>query len=138
MKQLQKGFTLIELMIVVTIIGILAAIALPAYQGYVARTQVTEAFNLLGGLKTPQAEYCSQTGGYSSDLAIFGATTAGKYVKTVVATTAGLMTATMKSTGVNTDLQGATLTLSSTLTDCGKTWACGGTIPAKHRPQACQ
>ncbi len=53
MKQLQKGFTLIELMIVVAIIGILAAVAIPAYQDYIARSQVGEAVNLLAGGKTP-------------------------------------------------------------------------------------
>src|SRR5690606_34164797 len=60
--QMQKGFTLIELMIVVAIIGILAAIALPAYQDYTARAQAAEAVNLLGGLKTPVIDISGTSG----------------------------------------------------------------------------
>jgi type IV pilus assembly protein PilA len=79
-KQIQQGFTLIELMIVVAIIGILAAIAIPAYQDYIARSQASEAPSLLGGLKTPIAEQ------YATDGTLTlpdGVVTVGKYVASI-------------------------------------------------------
>jgi len=97
MKSVQKGFTLIELMIVVAIIGILAAIAIPAYQNYTIRAQVTEGLNLADGWKTSVSEFFAQNGGFpaavvtdpttASTTQMFqkGATT-GKYVSQVTVT----------------------------------------------------
>ena len=91
MNKVQKGFTLIELMIVVAIIGILAAIAIPAYQDYTIRSQVTEGLNLAGAVKTAVAERYAQTGAWPetlTDLGIVDAANAetppfGKYVLSV-------------------------------------------------------
>lgn len=91
LKQVQKGFTLIELMIVVAIIGILAAIAIPAYQDYTIRSQVTEGMNLAGAVKAAVAETFAQTGRWPKTLTDIGIVDAagaetppmGKYVSKV-------------------------------------------------------
>jgi len=87
MKSVQKGFTLIELMIVVAIIGILAAIAIPAYQDYTIRVQVKEGLNLASGLKAGVSESYANTGSWPTDLTALGIALAsapsGKYVTAV-------------------------------------------------------
>ena len=87
-KNIQKGFTLIELMIVVAIIGILAAIAIPAYQDYTIRSQVTEGLNLASAVKTGVAETFANTGEWPADMAeaggdVNGVLPSGKYVDNV-------------------------------------------------------
>ena len=81
MNKIQQGFTLIELMIVVAIIGILAAVAIPSYQDYTARAQVSEGLSLTSQFKTPLAEYYADKGLYdAADIVAMGGTTTGKYV----------------------------------------------------------
>ncbi|WP_153132642.1 pilin [Dechloromonas hortensis] len=152
MKRIQQGFTLIELMIVVAIIGILAAVAIPSYQDYIARAQVTEAVGLLSGFKTPMAEFYADKGHWPTTLGPTGGgtteslegTTSGKYVASVAltagagATTAATLTATMRpaTESVNGRVAGGTITMVS---NDGTTWVCtGGTITATYRPGACK
>jgi len=138
----QKGFTLIELMIVVAIIGILAAVAIPAYQDYIARSQMTEAMSLASGLKTNVAETYGQIGtftGISSGANGLpaAADVTGSYVDNV-AVADGTITATMKATGISAGIQGGALVLTPTDSTGSVTWACTSTtIEQKYLPKAC-
>ncbi|HEZ8475025.1 TPA: pilin, partial [Neisseria gonorrhoeae] len=112
MNTLQKGFTLIELMIVIAIVGILAAVALPAYQDYTARAQVSEAILLAEGQKSAVTEYYLNNGKWPENNGDAGVASSssiiGKYVESVTVTN-GVVTAKMKSDGVNKEIQGKKL-----------------------------
>ncbi|MGV8844261.1 MAG: pilin [Pseudomonas sp.] len=160
--QLQKGFTLIELMIVVAIIGILAAVALPAYQDYTARAQVTEGLNLLAGLKIPTSEAlsnnvlaqaCSTIKSVPDDVATAGVDESapagalaeennlvltGKYIEKIEAAIVGQtcqLTATFKAEGVSDKLSGEALIF--TYTPDNGNWACTTAMDAAIRPKTC-
>jgi type IV pilus assembly protein PilA len=142
MKSVQKGFTLIELMIVVAIIGILAAIAIPAYQDYIARSQASEAMTLSSGLKTNIAEVYGQKGVWTnissgSEGLPAAADVKGKYVNDV-AVADGKITATFKGSEVSKGLISGKLVLSPVDASGSITWKCSSPgIAQKYLPKAC-
>jgi len=143
-KQNQTGFTLIELMIVVAIIGILAAVAIPAYQDYTVRAKLTEVVGLANGAKTSLSEYyISETvmptdtdaAGISDDADQSNHVSAITYVKT--SDTVGTMTYTVDVDGAG-NVQGTWIFFATGGTS-GVTWDCTtGTLKKKYRPAACR
>ncbi len=135
MQKIQKGFTLIELMIVVAIIGILAAIAIPQYNDYTAKAQASEAFALLDGLKSPTTAAFSEDGTWVIPA---GSVTTGKYVAGIVAGGAAgawTLVATYNAAGVNTQIASQTVTM--TFNDATGAWTCATTLPAAIKPKSC-
>ncbi|HFA1670991.1 TPA: pilin [Neisseria gonorrhoeae] len=129
MNTLQKGFTLIELMIVIAIVGILAAVALPAYQDYTARAQVSEAILLAEGQKSAVTEYYLNNGEWPKDNASAGVASTptdikGKYVQKVEVNN-GVVTAQMNPSGVNKEIQGKKLSLWAKRENGSVKWFCG-------------
>ena len=151
MRQIQQGFTLIELMIVIAIIGVLAAIAIPAYQDYLARAQMTEGIQLMGGVEVNLAEQ------YQSDNAILLPLTTlytsaiqqggsvGRYTASLTpvnipgTTSVFGLYATMKGAGkVNSNIVGKSVEIWTT--NGGKSWFCGPAsatpVPTKYLPSS--
>ncbi|HFB3501119.1 TPA: pilin [Neisseria gonorrhoeae] len=128
MNTLQKGFTLIELMIVIAIVGILAAVALPAYQDYTARAQVSEAILLAEGQKSAVAGYYLNHGKWPKDNGnadvASPADIKGKYVQSVTVAN-GVVTAQMNPSGVNNEIKGKKLSLWAKRENGSVKWFCG-------------
>ena len=146
MKKMQQGFTLIELMIVVAIIAILAAIALPAYQDYVARSQVAEAASLAGGARTAVTEQFANVAEFTNiNNAAAGLSSAasinGQYVAQV-GVSGGVVTATMRSAAPTSQrVRGGTLVFSPIDQGGSVEWVCSNsksTINDKFLPSNCR
>uniref|UniRef100_Q7M1D7 P(-)rp(+) fimbrial protein n=1 Tax=Neisseria gonorrhoeae TaxID=485 RepID=Q7M1D7_NEIGO len=159
MNTLQKGFTLIELMIVIAIVGILALVALPAYQDYTARAQVSEAILLAEGQKSAVTEYYLNNGTWPENNASAGVASPpsdikGKYVQKVEVAK-GVVTATMASSNVNNEIKGKKLSLWAKRENGSVKWFCGQpvtrakadadaagkdttNIDTKHLPSTCR
>lgn len=143
-KKVQAGFTLIELMIVVAIIGILAAVALPAYQDYTKRSHVSEGLTLAASLKQAVAEYRADKGVWPASNAEAGAamlaSITGNAVKSVGITAGGGTTAPTITIVFNTKVEnGNTITMVPTNSVGGMKWNChAGTVANKYRPAACR
>jgi type IV pilus assembly protein PilA len=134
-------------MIVVAIIGVLASIAIPSYQDYTAKAQVSEAMMLTSGLKTPVAEYISDNGGLPSALASISSSTSGNYVSSIAMSgnaTTVTIDAIFPASGVSGALLGQTFVLMTN--DGGGTWDCGestltasrNSIDSKYLPAGCR
>ena len=140
MRSKSRGFTLIELMIVVAIIGILAAIAIPAYRVYVVRAQVAEGLSLAQGYKTVLWDYYAQHGAFPASNTSGGAPSAasiqGNYVHSVNIAN-GLITITFGNKA-NPAISGKTLTLSGIAENGSLLWTCSrGTIGSAYMPSSC-
>ncbi len=142
MKTVQKGFTLIELMIVVAIIGIIAMIAIPAYQTYLIRAQIAEGLNLVGPIKQAIAEFHKDTGNYPANNAQAALLTptsySGNYVSSISVN--GATISIMYGNQANAKISGSTVSVIAQDNAGSTSWVCesGGFILSSYLPSACR
>ena len=144
MKRLQQGFTLIELMIVVAIVGILAAIAIPAYQDYVARSKVSEAMAAMGACKTSVTEYVQvNAGSLPATAAKAGCSNTSSQYVTSLDVTAGAITVLPNWTAINGGAGSGTVTLTPGVNSAAGAqnvtgWSCSASGTLKYFPAQCR
>jgi type IV pilus assembly protein PilA len=142
MKQIQQGFTLIELMIVVAIIGIMTAMALPAYQGYLVRAQIAEGLNLSGPLQYAVAAYHKDRGVFPADNAAAALLTpdsySGSYVESMSVN--GAVISIFYGNKANAQISGSTVTITAISNPGSMSWTCasGGIISDSFLPSSCR
>ena len=142
MKKVQQGFTLIELMIVVAIIGILASLAIPAYQSYTIRAQISEGLNLAGPLRNATATFYNENGTFPADNAEAALETPGSYAGNYVESLSindGVIEI-LYGNEANAQINGQTVTLTAIPNDGSVGWDCasGGFILDEYLPTACK
>ncbi len=147
--KVRQGFTLIELMIVIGIIGILAVIAIPQYTSYIARAQVTEAINILGGAKLAVADYVSHNGSFPDQATLnsiypmaSNTDTKTKYITSIIPwgdVNYYTLIATFKLNNVNSSLANHAIIFNTLRTGQGTKWICTSNIPNKDMlPASCR
>jgi type IV pilus assembly protein PilA len=142
MKKVQHGFTLLELMIVVAIIGVLASLAMPAYQTYSIRAQIAEGFNMTGPVKNAVAEYDMDNGNFPADNAAAALQLATEYRSEFVSqiSVAGPVISIQFGHQAHAVINGETITITASRSNGSYSWSCasGGVIPINYLPQVCR